>query len=358
MTFKLITCDTHANEPDDLYSSRLPARFKDRGPRVVQQPDGRPVVYLGDKPNIQQTDHPLGRPGDAWYLVRRGEGSWDPEKRLAAQDRDGIAAELVQAGNGSWTLMVPDSELQLAMARVWNDWAMEVYKPHIRRIQPTAILPVLDIPAAIDEAKRVARLGYTSVQMPDWVEFAYWRPEYDPLWATLQDNQLAVNMHIRTGTRKNTPFRAGRVHNFVEYCLDGVNTASTLCSTGVFERFPGVHVIFLEIGLGWAPWLMRTMDGIYDAHGPTSITLRRHPSEYFKSNCHAGVMFDSSAMSVFREIGIDCFLFANDYPHPEGTWPESQKRVQWQVDQAEMSEDEVEAFTHKNAEKLYRFQPV
>ena len=41
---RIISVDDHVVEPPDLWSSRLPARYADRGPRIVRQK----IRFVGD----------------------------------------------------------------------------------------------------------------------------------------------------------------------------------------------------------------------------------------------------------------------------------------------------------------------
>jgi predicted TIM-barrel fold metal-dependent hydrolase len=42
-----------------------------------------------------------------------------------------------------------------------------------------------------------------------------------------------------------------------------------------------------------------------------------------------------------------------DYPHADSTWPDTQKIVHSTL--GSLPEDEIEAITHRNAERLFRF---
>jgi len=361
MTYQIISSDSHADAPPEVYFENVPKEFHEGIPHTVTEADGKTYLMVRGQKVLTMEALPAGRPGGPWQEVRggqwcEGEGDWEPEKRIAHMDRDQTLAEVIQGG-ATWALFDPDPELQMAVCKVWNDWAMSVYKPYQTRIQPSATLPIKNIPAAIAEAKRLAAMGYTNVQMPIYpIEKSYRHRDYDPLWAVLQETGLTVNLHIRSGTRKSTPFSAGRVHNYCVDCTDGIVTTSELCSTGVLERFPGLKFVTLEVGAGWAAWLMHTMDGIYHAHPETSITLKKLPSEYFKQSIFCSIMMDTVAMKNIDTLPADNLVFSTDYPHPEGTWPESQRRVGLQV--AGWNAEDIEKFTHKNAERLYGFPPA
>lgn len=354
MAYRLISVDTHANEPEGLYRDGVPAKFRDRVPHI-ETVDGRSAIVVDGVRQITMDRTLNDLPETAWQELRRGEGSWEPAKRIAAQDRDGVAAEITEASDGFFSLMAPDPDLQMAMARVWNDWAVKTYKPYWDRLRPCALLPVLNLAESVEEAKRVADLGYTCVFMPPFVTKAYHHRDYDPLWEVIQERNLTMNMHMRTGVRPNPPFWTGRVFTYVDSCMDVVPAATSFCAGGVFERYPGLHFVMQEAGAGWISWLNYTMDGIQSAYPNLTQKLELKPSDYFRRQGHAAVMMDTAAMLLVKDIGADSLLWANDYPHSEGTWPESQRLVDRQVVEGGLSTAEIEKFTHRNAEKLYGF---
>ncbi|NUR26485.1 MAG: amidohydrolase, partial [Catenulispora sp.] len=54
--------------------------------------------------------------------------------------------------------------------------------------------------------------------------------------------------------------------------------------------------------------------------------VKRPPSEYFDRNCFIGASNTKRRELAHRyEIGIDNMLWGNDFPHPEGTWPNTRK---------------------------------
>ena len=353
MTYKILSSDSHADAPMEVYRENVPDKFQDAIPHFEKDDNGVTFLMVNGAKVMTMGGHKDGREGGPWQEVREDEGDWEPELRLKHLDVDNVAGEVIQGG-ATWALFDPNPEVQMAVCRVWNDWAMDVYKPYQSRLQPSATLPVSDIPAACEELKRLADMGYTNVQMPiNPVEKPYRKRDYDPLWALLQETGLTVNLHIRSGTRKSTPFSAGRVYNYCVDCTDGIITAADLCSTGVLERFPELKFVFLEVGGGWASWLMHTMDGIYDAHPETSIAMEKYPSAYFKQSIHCSIMMDSVAMKTIDHVGADNILLSTDYPHPEGTWPETQRRTKKQVEG--LSDEDVAKVTHLNAERLYGF---
>ena len=63
----VIDADAHITEPADLWSSRLPAKYRDRAPRIERNADGVDVWHVGDESPLV----PLGSsrrqtPGSPW----------------------------------------------------------------------------------------------------------------------------------------------------------------------------------------------------------------------------------------------------------------------------------------------------
>jgi predicted TIM-barrel fold metal-dependent hydrolase len=339
----------------DVYMANVPKKYHDGIPHMETDTDGKQYLMVKGQRLLTLEPFKNGRPGGPWQEVRAGEGGgdWEPEKRLAALDRDNVDGEVLQGG-ATWALFNPDPALQMAIAKVWNDWAIDAYGPYKSRLNPSATLPHGDIAAACKEVERLAGMGYTNLQMPiNPVERPYRKADYDPLWAVLQETNMTVNLHIRSGTRKSTPYSAGRVYNYCVDCTDGIVTATDLCSTGVLERFPGLKFVFLEVGGGWAAWLMHTMDGIYHAHPETSYELKKLPSEYMLQSIYCSIMMDTVALRNFNDYPN--LVFSTDRPHPEGTWPESQRLVGKQLEGMGLTPAQVDAFTFGNCEKLYGF---
>ena len=90
---------------------------------------------------------------------------------------------------------------------------------------------------------------------------------------------------------------------------------------GVFDRHPNLKLVMSEVRADWMPAVFAHLDAVYDRHRD-ELPAQRRPSEYWQSNCLAGASFVHKAEVEMRhEIGVEQILFGRDYPHPEGTWP-------------------------------------
>ena len=119
---------------------------------------------------------------------------------------------------------------------------------------------------------------------------------------------------------------------------------------GVFDRHPNLKLVMSEVRADWLPAVLAHLDARYDRYRD-QLPARCRPSDYWRSHCLAGASFMHKAEVEMRhDIGVEQILFGRDYPHPEGTWPNT---PDWLRDAfAGVPEDELRLMLGENA---YRF---
>src|SRR5262249_42268904 len=87
------------------------------------------------------------------------------------------------------------------------------------------------------------------------------------------------------------------------------------------DRHPDLKWMMTEVRADWIPATLEHLDRVYEENRD-SLPAKRRPSEYWQSNCLAGVSFmHKSEVDQRDEIGVDTLDFGRDYPHTESTWP-------------------------------------
>ena len=198
----VISVDDHLVQPPDLWEKRLPARMRERGPRVLRGVGGDPtaVVRKVAGANAQAADVSSARyaavltpdkPGDAWSYdgdvcpttfasaavgVPREQYSpfpfsyedlppqlVDPTRRVEHMDRDGVLASLCFPMSefprfcGQSFLEGPDKELGLACVQAYNDFMLEEWCAAVPgRFIPLVLVPLWDPHLAAAEVERTA----------------------------------------------------------------------------------------------------------------------------------------------------------------------------------------------------------
>jgi predicted TIM-barrel fold metal-dependent hydrolase len=92
---------------------------------------------------------------------------------------------------------------------------------------------------------------------------------------------------------------------------------------GTLERFPDLRVGFFEGDVGWlAHWLGR-LDETYEKMALVSGDRRRSARAQFRDQCViSGEPADVGLALTVETVGADHVLWASDWPHQDGAWPD------------------------------------
>ena len=118
----------------------------------------------------------------------------------------------------------------------------------------------------------------------------------------------------------------------------------------VFQRFPGLMCGVIEIGATWVPGFLRTLDQGHMAFRksePLLNSLEMKPSEIFQKHVRVSLFPYEDAGWLIEQAGSDVFMFASDYPHPEGG-RDPVGRFDSTLDALEVSRVDRDSFYHGN----------
>lgn len=357
----IVSADCHVNEPHDLWVKRIEPKFRDRLPRVETDASGQKwSVAEGLRP-VRIKDMPKEvSEGQAFSLEAKDldlaqRGSADPLVRLKHHALDGVDAEVIYPNKGLLMWTSPDPALSGAMCRVWNDWVAEVFGAYRGRQAPVGAIAPGDVPIAVKEVERCAELGLRTVFAPVIANPPYNLPDYDPLWAVLQETGLPLSLHVGTGRDpREATGHGGAVINYVRALATAMEPITQLCASGVCERFPGLRFVTVECGIGWLAWALWAMDESYVKHAFwVHPKLEMKPSDYFRRQGWCTFSDDPVGLETRRWIGSDRLLFGNDYPHHEGSWPRTAEVIERTM--ADFADAERRQVLGENAAKLYGF---
>jgi hypothetical protein len=79
------------------------------------------------------------------------------------------------------------------------------------------------------------------------------------------------------------------------------------------------------------------------------------PSQLFRERIITCFIDDAVGLETRDHIGVDHITWECDYPHSDSTWPHSPERLAKQI--VGIPDDEVDAITHLNAMRHFRFDP-
>lgn len=331
----VVSTDCHANEPPDLWEKRIEPKYRERVPRIITDDKGVQWRYCeGYRPDRVRV---MSFEGEDWVRSKAGA---DPAERMRDNERDGIDVELIFPNKGLAMWATPDPVFSQAQCRVWNDWAWEQFGPYMPKLFPVASIATGDLDGAIAEIERTAKMGFRCLSLPckpiwgahDVDHVNYNLPHFDPMWRVIEETGMPITFHVSTGRDPRAARgNGGAVINYVTHSLSPtIEPVANLCSSGVLERFPKIRFATVEAGIGWVPWLLDAMDEAYRKHHMwVRPKLQGMPSDYYRAHGFSTFQEDPSGLWLAERYKLDDnFMWANDYPHHEGTWPHSAEAVE------------------------------
>jgi predicted TIM-barrel fold metal-dependent hydrolase len=301
-------------------------------------------------------------------------GAWDGTERNKVLDEDGIAAEVIYP-DGITELNMPPfgaglglpsedivPELQWEGARAHNRWMAEFCQESPERRVGLAITPILwDVDESVKEIQWARENGLRGILIPSmWgKQDAYHHPKYEPIWNACADLDMVVNLHSGAAPMSDYGDHLGMMGIYItEVVWWAARPLPFFIWGGVFERNPKLKLAITESTTIWAPELMKLMDQRYEeTHfaaklGDYRSHLSMKPSDYFRRNVFLGAScMPRREVDMRNEIGLDNIMWGNDYPHPEGSWPET-KEDMFDVF-AGVPEADLRAMLGTNAAKVY-----
>jgi len=369
--YTVISADDHIVEPPDTFTGRVPARFAERAPRVVETADGRQVwLYDGQElPNVG-FNAVVGRPVEEYGFepVRFDEmrrGAWDIHARVADMDLNGVYASvnfpsfLPGFAGQRLQLLTADRDLALATVRAWNDWHLEAWAgAYPDRIIPCQIPWLLDPDVGAAMIRENAGRGFKAVTFPEspaghglaTIHSGYW----DPMIEACAETGTVINLHIgSSGASPTTTDDAPPDVTGVLFFGYAMFAAVDWLYSPYPSRHPDLQICLSEGGIGWVAGLLDRLDHMNSynkMYGTWKSELT--PAEVLQRNFWFCAIEDPSAFDQRARIGVDHILIEADYPHCDSTWPHTQAVIE--RDMGELPAEDLRKLTWENASRLYR----
>jgi predicted TIM-barrel fold metal-dependent hydrolase len=305
-------------------------------------------------------------------------GIWDSARRLRELHADGVVAEVIfpggattpdgEAGNlpfdvGIATYAYPqDATLWQAGVRAYNRWLADFCAEAPGQRAGVGLVTVEDVGVAVQEVRWLREHDvFGGILLPGGavgigdLPPAYHDPRYEPLWAACAD--LAMPVHTHSGWTPDLGGHPGSVGIFLSEIVYWAHRPFWfMVWSGAFERHPGLRLVMTEQKADWMLDTLALMDSRYEL--PMFAQLRRSlpmkPSEYYERQCCIGASYmDEGEWNARHALGVDRMIWGSDYPHLEGSWPHTVKRLGETF--ADVPRDEVARMVGLTAARLYGF---
>jgi predicted TIM-barrel fold metal-dependent hydrolase len=312
-----------------------------------------------------------------------GSRNWDPDRRLAELEADGIVAEVIFPNTvppfypeSSLKAQPPsadagDLELRWAGLRAHNRWLADFCAAAPGRRAGIAQILLHDVDAAVAEIRWAKGAGLRGgVLLPGAPPGTglppLYAPDYEPIWAACEELAVVVNHHSGSAVPPMGDTPEDNVIFLLEVTWWAHRALWHLMVGGVLERHPGMQVVFTEQGTAWIPEQLQMLDYFFErmrgAGGSQEVEwglevmekLSLKPSEYWARQCHVGSSFIRPTEVPLRHaVGLDRIMWGSDYPHREASFPYSREALRLAF--AGIDPAEVQAMIAGNAARLYGF---
>jgi predicted TIM-barrel fold metal-dependent hydrolase len=358
MTYPVISADSHVVEPGNAYVDYVGNGWKDRAPYIVDDEEGVRFILDGLAPVRVDVAASAGvapeRRGEKRPYEEVHRGAWDPVARLAQQAADGVAAEVIYPTIGMFLYAHPDVDLKAACFAGYNRWIAEFCAVAPERYFGCGPIALKSPKEGIAELRAATALGLRSVMLPNMPgEEDYDSRIYDPFWEEAVALGMPLAFHTLAAGGLDKKVRGSNLNKIYTTIQAVQELLGMFVLTGVFERHPDLRIVCVEGDAGWLPHYAQRMDRFYREHKyfNSSGALARIPSEYIFQNIYMTFQDDEVAFRYIDSMNPDRLMWANDFPHPDASWPNSKALLEAQT--AFVTEDQRRKIVCGNAAALY-----
>jgi predicted TIM-barrel fold metal-dependent hydrolase len=355
---RIISVDDHVIEPADVWQSRLPAKYRDAGPRVIQKRGH--MNFVGGVFSYEEAED--GRLGDWWVYEDKQipqtrlsaaagfdrdevtvtgitydemrKGCWDPKARIEDMEMNHVEASLAFPSFprfcGQTFMEAQDKELSDLCVKAYNDWMVEEWCGDSGgRLIPLVIIQLWDAELAAAEVRRNAERGVHAVcfsEIPPYLDLPSIHTDYwEPFFRACQETNTVICMHI--GSSSKMPSTSTDAPAAVGSTLTFGNAMSSMTDwlfSGWLERLPDLKLAYSEGQIGWIPYILERADKVWEdnrAWGGVADKVPMPPSTYYYRQIYGCFFDDEHGLDSLEKVGIDNTTFETDYPHSDSTWP-------------------------------------
>lgn len=311
--------------------------------------------------------------------------NWDSDLRIAEMDADGIAAEVVFPNTippfypaTALHLFLPKTadefERRWVGVQAHNRWMVDfVGLEPVRRRGIVQLFPN-DVDAAVAEVKWAHETGAFGAALlatvpPGASVPPIFHERYNPLWEICAELDFPIATHNVAIPDLPMDQPVASAITVLESGLWNQQTLIELLVSGVFDRYPTLKFVPTEAGLNWQMAVARGIEGTLPSMykeapnrtmkvfgDPAIESLSLTPTEFVRRNVYYGLSGPGATREAVEsryEVGVDHIMWGTDYPHEEGSTPQSELLLRWKFN--DVPEEEVRMMLAGTAADLYGF---
>jgi predicted TIM-barrel fold metal-dependent hydrolase len=346
LPYAVYSSDSHVIEPADLWTTRMPIRWRTRAPQVVSLEDTDiwvvdedirlAVVGIQDQAGLRFEAPSRISKKARMDALERGEAGWTPELYIKGLETDGVRGAVLYPSTAVQAYRCVGGDLLAALASTYNEWILEFCSTEADTLKAVAMIAVDDPRHAVGEMQRMASAGAAALMLPIFPQhpMTYDLHEFAPVWAAAEEIGLPIVFHLGTNqrARHKEPALDLIVHATKDVHVQ--RTVAILVLAGIFLRHPSLRVGTVEFGASWAGPLMSQLDHLYVQHHrelPNHFPDCELPSDHMRRNLFLSFQDDRPGIEMRERLGVENLQWGNDYPHAESTYPRSHEFLAGQL---------------------------
>lgn len=353
---RVVDGDGHIIEDLDAIAARMPSPYRDiaagRAATIFPPLDHLHSAHAVETPPVRDKRPLVG-----------------PEGWKAFLDDVGLERTVLYPTRALAFGHVESLDYAAVLARAYNDWLAETYLAADKRFNGMAIIPLQDPEAAVTELRRaVTELGMRGAMLPsNGLPLPLGAKAYWPVYAEAERLGCCIAIHGGAHDRLGLDHLNMYVPvHALGHPLGLVVSCASILYNGIFDRFPGVRIAFLEGGIAWLLLCLERFHASHETHfqyvppGEYSLGEAVRPDRYLIEQIKAGRFFigceteELTMPFALKVVGNQPFIYSSDFPH-EVTKESCIHDIGELTESDELTEDDKAAILGGNADRFYGF---
>ena len=352
---QIVDADGHVAEGAPLVLAAM-----ERWPQhITLRDDGRPSLKIEGRHYPEDEGPGAGCPPEHGLSRADGIDFSTAQSMLRDAERDHIDVMVLYPSFGLCAPSLEDPEFAAGFARLYNQWIADYCRPTGGRLRGVAVTPIEHGNAAIDVMREAKDLGLVATMIPPALKTRNLdHADLDAFYSVAEELDMPLGVHGAPGIHL-PKIGVDRFSNYIQvHCIsfpfDQMTAMTALVTGGVFDRHPKLRVAFLEAGVGWVPFFVDRMHEHYEKRGDWIPNgWQRDPHAYLEAgNIWVSCEPEEPILpGVVDVLGADFIMFASDYPHWDGDWPESTRYLRTRSDLPDAARAKIAG---ENAKRFYK----
>jgi predicted TIM-barrel fold metal-dependent hydrolase len=302
----VIDSDAHVLETDHTWDYMLESERHMR-PRVVPTPDD---AFSGGESWLVDGTY-IGKARNVGHdTSRESREMEDIKARLKHMDELDVDVQVLYP-----TIFLRPftrkPEVELAVARSYNRWLIDIWKKAPDRLRWVAVLPLLSMDEAIEEARYAKENGACGIFMRGLEGDKHINdPHFFPIYEEAGRLDMPICVHSATGSFDVHEFFLKEC-GFNKFKLAVVGTFHSLIYNKIPEKFPKTRWAFIEVSSQWIPYAIHDYARRFERAGN-----KVDKKEVLRNNkIWVTCQTDDDLPYVLSYAGDDTLIIGTDYGH-------------------------------------------